>query len=132
MVVLCHAVEYIYQFNNIQSHIALSIQAKLFKTIVFTIYLLLNRNYENDERVKKFYKKNLLPLIVTTEIWIILYNIFLCIYNNTSIDIHTVIKEMLFFEKVPLKNIWYMPMIIGIYIVIPYIGILERYKKTFL
>ncbi len=99
---------------------------------MFTIYLLLNRNYENDERVKKFYKKNLLPLIVTTEIWIILYNIFLCIYNNTSIDIHTVIKEMLFFEKVPLKNIWYMPMIIGIYIVIPYIGILERYKKTFL
>ena len=61
-------------------------------------------------------------MIVTTEIWIILYNIFLCIYNNTSIDIHTVIKEMLFFEKVPLKNMWYMPMIIGIYIVIPYIG----------
>lgn len=68
-------------------------------------------------------------MIVTTEIWIILYNIFLCIYNNTSIDIHTVIKEMLFFEKVPLKNMWYMPMIIGIYIVIPYIG---KILKTFL
>lgn len=73
-VVLCHAVEYIYQFNNIQSHIALSIQAKLFKTIVFTIgrlgvpiflmisgYLLLNRNYENDESVKIFIRKIYCP-----------------------------------------------------------------------
>jgi len=44
------------------------------------------------------------------------------IYNNQNFDIYILIKEMFFVEKVPLRNMWYMPMIIGIYIAIPYLS----------
>jgi len=83
---------------------------------------LLNRKYDNDDDVRNFYKKNLIPLILTTEIWIIIYNIFIVIYYNQKFDIYILIKEMFFVETVPLMNMWYMPMIIGIYIAIPYLS----------
>lgn len=133
-VVLCHSVELIYKMN-LQGWISISLNARIFKTIVFTLgrigvplflfltgYLLLNRKYDNDADIKKFYKKNLLPLIVTTEVWILIYNIFLSLYNNKPFDTYSLIKEMLFLQKVPLMNMWYMPMIIGIYIAIPYVS----------
>ena len=133
-VVFCHAIELIYNMN-VKGWTELSIQSKIFRTIGFTIgrlgvpiflflsgYLLLNKKYDNDDDVKKFYKKNLLPLILVTEIWIIIYNIFISIYNDINFDTYVLIKEMLFIEKVPLMNMWYMPMIIGVYIAIPYIS----------
>ena len=83
---------------------------------------MLNRKYDNDDDVRNFYKKNLIPLILTTEIWIIIYNIFIVIYYNQKFDIYILIKEMFFVETVPLMNMWYMPMIIGIYIAIPYLS----------
>lgn len=133
-VVLCHAVELIYNIN-VEGWLDLSIQSKIFKTIGFTVgrlgvpiflflsgYLLLNKKYDNDDDVKKFYKKNLIPLILVTEVWIIIYNLFISIYNNKNFDTYSLVKEMLFIEEVPLMNMWYMPMIIGIYIAIPYIS----------
>lgn len=133
-VVLCHSVELIYKMN-LQGWISISLNARIFKTIVFTLgrigvplflfltgYLLLNRKYDNDADIKKFYKNNLLSLIVTTEVWILIYNIFLSLYNNKPFDTYSLIKEMLFLQKVPLMNMWYMPMIIGIYIAIPYVS----------
>lgn len=133
-VVLCHSVELIYKMN-LQGWVSISLNARIFKTIVFTLgrigvplflfltgYLLLNRKYDNDADVKKFYKNNLLSLIVTTEVWILIYNIFLSLYNNKPFDTYSLIKEMLFLQKVPLMNMWYMPMIIGIYIAIPYVS----------
>ena len=38
-------------------------------------YLLLDKNY-NRENSQKFYGKNLLGLILSTEIWIVIYNLF--------------------------------------------------------
>lgn len=135
-VVLCHTVESIHLMKDIKYHMALSVQAKVLKTVMFAIgrlgvpiflmlsgYLLLTRTYTTDESIRKFYRKNLLPLIITTEIWIILYNVFLNVYyRNTSIEINYLIRQMLFWEKVPFSNMWYMPMIIGVYIAIPYIA----------
>lgn len=133
-VVLCHAVEFIYNVN-LEGWLNLSVKSQIFRTIGFTVgrlgvpifllisgYLLLNRKYDNDDDVRNFYKKNLIPLILTTEIWIIIYNIFIVIYYNQKFDIYILIKEMFFVETVPLMNMWYMPMIIGIYIAIPYLS----------
>lgn len=133
-VVLCHSVELIYNMN-LKGWLNLGIKSQIYRTIVFTVgrlgvpifllisgYLLLNRRYDNDNDVKKFYKNNLISLILVTEIWIIIYNVFIVIYNNQNFDIYILIKEMFFVEKVPLRNMWYMPMIIGIYIAIPYLS----------
>ena len=136
-IVLCHSVELIYPIypNNLDSWTHLSVQSKIFRTIFFTIgrlgvpiflfitgYLTLNKKIDSDEDCTKFYKRNLIPLLITTEIWIILYNVFLSVLNNKSFDIIATIKNMLFVEQVPLMNMWYMPMIIGIYIAIPFVS----------
>lgn len=67
-VVLCHSVELIYKMN-LQGWISISLNARIFKTIVFTLgrigvplflfltgYLLLNRKYDNDADIKNFIK----------------------------------------------------------------------------
>lgn len=127
-VVLCHSVELIYNMD-FKAWTTLSSKAQIYRTIMFTIgrlgvpiflllsgYLLLSRKYENDEDIFKFYKKNLLSLLITTEIWTVIYNIFFCFYNKSSFNVTDFIKEAIFVKEVPIMNMWYMPMIIGIYI----------------
>lgn len=133
-VVLCHSVELIYNMN-MQNWLSISLKAKIFRTAMFTCgrlgvpiflllsgYFLLSKNYEDDKAVFKFYKKNLLAILITTEIWIVIYNIFLKVYDGYDIKIMSVIREMFFIEYVPLMNMWYMPMIIGMYIAIPFLS----------
>lgn len=132
-VVLCHCVGNIYQFN-LKEWNDFSILSNIFKMVVFTIgrlgvpifllitgFLTLNKQINNDDDVKQFYKKNLMPIILTTEIWIIIYTVFFTIYNGNKFSIETLIRRMLFFESSP-ANMWYMPMIIGMYIAIPFIS----------
>lgn len=134
LVVLCHSVEGIYEMN-LNGWGYLGTLSKLFRIIFFTLgrlgvplflfitgYLILNKKIEEDKDVILFYKRNLIPLLITTEIWIILYNIFLSFYNNNNINYSTLIKNMLFIEKVNISNIWYMPMIIGVYIALPFVN----------
>ena len=133
-VVLCHSVELIYNMK-LEGWENLSVQSQMFRTICFTIgrlgvpifllitgYLILNKQIDNDDDVINFYKKNLLPLVVTTEIWIVIYNIFIPIYTHERFEFSSLIKNMLFIEQVPLMNMWYMPMIIGMYIALPFVS----------
>ena len=90
-------------------------------------FRLLKKQIENDEDVNKFYKKNLLPLFITIEIWNVLYNIFLAVFNQ-QFNVKHVIMDILFFRQVSLPNMWYMPMILGMYFAIPFIA---KIVKTF-
>ena len=125
-VVLCHAVELIYPMN-VKGWTSLGMASRLFRTCFFTIgrlgvpiflfisgYLLLNKKIENDEGCIKFYKHNLIPLLVITYIWIVIYNIFISLFYSKRFDLSILVKEILFLEKVPVANMWYMPMIVGI------------------
>ena len=130
-VVLCHSVEEAY--SNIQG-INLSQVSQIFRIIFFTIgrlgvpiflfltgALTLKKQIENDEDVLEFYKKNLIPLFITIEIWNVIYNIFnYFLYKNFSIKV--MIKNILFIEQVDMANMWYMPMILGMYIAIPFLA----------
>lgn len=132
-VVLCHATENIYQLN-LEFISQISAQSKIFALLAFTCgrlgvplfllisgYLLLDRHYGNEGSCL-FWKKNLLGLLTTTEIWIVIYNVFLCWFNNEKFDIASLIKEMLFLKYVNVGHIWYVSMIIGMYIFLPLIA----------
>lgn len=71
---------------------------------------------------KKFYKKSLLPLVLTTEIWIFLNYLFVCIFRGVTFNILELVKQLLFLKESSLSHMWYMPMIIGIYIVLPFLS----------
>lgn len=136
-VILCHSIETAYS-DIIYTH--LSNISQVFRIIFFTIgrlgvpiflfltgALTLKKQIENDEDVKKFYKRNLLPLFITIEIWNVLYNILL-IFINKQFSISILLKNIFFFKQVNLSNMWYMPMILGMYFAIPFIA---KIVKTF-
>lgn len=70
----------------------------------------------------------MLPIVLVTEIWIVIYNVYIACYNefNISIFMKNLIKSMLFIKKIDLPNMWYMPVIIGIYLVLPFISIIIK------
>ena len=134
-VILCHSSDYIYgyNFNYINN---LSLGSKFFCFSAFTIgrlgvpiflflsgALLLKKTIEEDTDIFNFYKKNLLPLVIANTIWIFIYNLFFYLTDQENlVSIEHIIKELLFLEKVPSLQMWYIPMIIGIYIGIPFVA----------
>ena len=131
MVVLVHATEHIY-WMNVSFFGHLSFSSKIFAHIAFTTgrlgvpiflfltgYLLLGKYY-NERDCQLFWKKKWANLILTTQLWILIYNLFFVFtrkgFSFSGIE---VLKELLFFVHVPMGHMWYMPMIIGIYLFLP-------------
>ena len=84
--------------------------------LMITGYLLLDRNYD-DERTYNFWVHGCKDLIVVTVIWTIIYAISLQIVTVGSPSINFVEAGNLFFS-----HMWYMPMIIGMYISLPFVA----------
>lgn len=133
LVVLTHAIECIY----IEPHNSLPIGSAIFESCLFFItrlgvplflfltgVLVLKKEFKNEDDIKKFYKKNLLPIVISTEVFNIVYYLFLCFVNNISFDLVECIKYLLFIKQVNMPHMWYMPMIIGVYISLPFLSIL--------
>lgn len=140
-VILCHCVENAYP--NLSN---LSNQSQLFRIIMFTIgrlgvpifffltgALILKKNFNNDDDVRRFYKHNLLSLLITVEIWIILYNIFnFVMYKEFSLK-NLIFNMLLFSQCNNMVHMWYMPVILGIYLALPFISkILKIFSKKLL
>ena len=91
-------------------------------------YLLLSRDYDHKQ-TKKFYKKNFLSLLLTWEIWIFIYNLVLAWFRDSTFHMSIVVKNMFFIEAMSpnVFHAWYMEMILGIYLFIPFIS---RVLKT--
>ena len=89
--------------------------------LFLTGYLLLSRTYDNN-KIKKFYKHNFAPLLFVWEIWIFIYCVFIACYNSTPFDFAAYFRRAFFLEHAGLSHTWYMPMIIGMYIFLPYVA----------
>ena len=132
-VILTHSVEWVYTLN-LDSVRTYSILRRLYAFSLFTIgrmgvplfffisgYLLLDRVYDFD-RAKTFYRRNLLGIIMTVEVWIVIYNIFNAIYYDTAFSVGELWRNMLFLKATNMSHMWYMPVIIGIYLFIQLIA----------
>lgn len=86
--------------------------------LFLTGYLLLDRPYD-EKGIQRFYRHNFVPLLLTTELWIIIYEAFISWYTNTPVDVWAALKDLLFLKQCNLSHMWYMPMIIGMYLGIP-------------
>lgn len=130
---LCHASEIFYFWSG-EDIFSYSILLQLISFGVFTLgrlgvplflfisgYLLLGRDYD-DTSCFLFWKKNLLSLLITAEIWSILYDLFLSWFDNASFSILGMLASMLFVNSVGFPHFWYLPMILGIYISLPFIS----------
>lgn len=134
-VVLCHTSE-IYFFWSGEDIFSYSWLLQVVSFTTFTIgrlgvplflfisgYLLLDRDY-NDPGCIGFWKRNLVSLFITTEIWIVLYYIFLSFYNHQSLlaQVPGLLASMLFLYDAGFPHYWYLPMILGIYLMLPLVS----------
>ena len=91
--------------------------------------LLFTKRMEDGHDLKKFYRHNLLGLLITTEIWyfiIYFYMVFLD-PSNTILEGGPVLvlggltQTMLFQNQTTMASLWYMPMIMSLYTTIPFV-----------
>ena len=132
-VVLTHSVDGLYGFSfEVVSEY--TIYRKFYIFILLTLgrigvplfffisgYLLLDRQYDFGKTLI-FYKRNLLRLILTVEIWIFIYNVFNALYYDTIFSTGNLWRNMLFLKGTNMNHMWYMPVILGIYLFIPLIS----------
>lgn len=136
-VVLCHATESFYG-AVMRGEYRIDTVPWLVENTLFTIgrlgvplflaitgALLLGRELEPE----RFYKKSLAPLVLTTEIWILLNYLFVCVFQNVEFKFSDLICEMLFLRTLELSHMWYMPMIIGMYVALPFLSMTVRAVK---
>ena len=133
-VLIVHILDVSHTGYNIEYYHSLSAFSKIFFFLFYTIgrlgvplfffltgYLLISRDYNHDN-TEKFYRHNFLTLLLTWEIWIPIYNWIAWWYYDVPFHISTLVKNMLFIEPVFVLTTWYMPVILGIYLFIPYLS----------
>ena len=99
--------------------------------LMITGSLLLERDYETPNDVTRFYRNNIFPLFVTMEIWFfIMFWYKALILENCSWNIfkyvYKCIMTMLFVNQTTMRSMWYMPMILCVYMVIPVISMVKK------
>ena len=92
--------------------------------------LLLKRNYEEPETVQRFLRHNWIELFRTTEIWLVIMFWYLQIFEDSILHTQGIVKAVLkffstlmFMNQTTMPSMWYMPMILCIYLMIPVIAI---------
>ncbi len=101
--------------------------------LMITGVLILNKSFENKDDLKKFYRHNLLSILVTSEIWL-----FLGFWYRTLFHANDFLERgigytlgrfagtMLFFNQETMGNMWYIPMILCFYLLLPFIAVAFR------
>ena len=134
MVIICHSTESVYSMT-LNGITTTGIGSQISALSLFTIgrlgvplflfmsgYLMLDRYYDRQACLK-FWKTKWVGLLIATESWIVIYNLFICLMNAVPLDLFQLAKQMLFLEKIPgMGHMWYMPMIIGLYLFLPFIS----------
>lgn len=133
-VVLCHAIQNVYSLSldGVQQISSIS-RVFLFSSfsvgrlgvpffLMLSGYLLIDRQYDRMSTLL-FWKKRWLHILICTWIWFAVYEVFSVSVLGKPIDVIKTLEDMLFINHTGMMNAWYMPMILGVYILIPFVGI---------
>lgn len=102
--------------------------------LLLTGALILNKDFDSVGKIKLFYKNNLLPLVVANELWGVFHFVIAAILTRLNIpfvyvegaEINIELKELVYsilmIKRSFYPNMWYLPMIIGTYLFLPYVS----------
>lgn len=143
LVILTHASDNSYQYTVLDSITAISPKQRFFALTLHILgrsgvplflflsgYLLLDRDYERNGSIITFWKKHLLPLILTCSIWGLIYYIYGIIIDKNPFSLSRLITELIFYKQYEGSQFWYIPMILGMYLFIPIVGILLKHLDS--
>lgn len=110
----------------LKNSIVVSLGVPLFMMVSGT--LLFDKSFTSKLDILAFYKRSLLPLVITAEIWIIAYSLVV----QESFSLKELLLCMIFIHK-PEVHLWYVRMIVMYYLAVPFLNILrQRYKYVFI
>ena len=131
LVILCHVVEGVYDMD-INGMGSLGFWEQIFVFLMFTVsrmavpfflmitgYLMLDRRYDGKQ-CEDFVKGKWVPLLVCTEIWFVIYDFLLYFLDYEEVDLIETIEDVLFFRAVNMTHVWFLPMMLGLYLLIPF------------
>lgn len=79
--------------------------------------LLLGKDFKSNSDIFAFYKRGLLPLFITAEIWIVIY----CLVTIRPFSLKEMLLCMAFAHK-PEVHLWYVRLIVIYYLLIPFLN----------
>lgn len=122
-VVLCHASESGYFSSATLGYSVLHYLGRLGVPLFFflTGALVLPKKFD-AAGIKRFYTHNLLGLLITLEVWIVIYNIYFWL-TGSEVTLQSWFEMATFAKEVPLSHWWYMPKIVSMYLALPFLGI---------
>ena len=88
--------------------------------IFLTGYLMLAHTYQTKDIL--YLWKKVLGMLVATEVWIIFYYFFSLWRKKEDFSLSILIFQMLFLKSSSGPHLWYMPIILGLYIFIPFVA----------
>lgn len=151
LIVFDHVVELVFSFHNPDAFSQMQSAPRFALFFVFTLgrlgvdlfffltgYLFLPRVFDRAA-TEKFYRGNFLSLLVTWELWIVLYNFFIGWLDASNFQANvppeshfffvpkplepdTLLRNMIFVEAVGLVHAWYLAAILGVYVFLPIVA----------
>ena len=100
--------------------------------LMITGALILRKSFDDDQDINWFYRHNLIGLLITTEIWYFIMYWGIKIFFEHSVRDNLVgafigcLKTMLFIDQITMGSMWYMPVILCIYLILPFVSILVK------
>ncbi len=142
MVILVHVTENVYSFD-LDSMAVLSPLSRVVAFTGFTLgrlgvpiflfltgFLVLDRPFETAQDFFRFWKTKVLPLVVAYEIWTVLNELFTTFVQEQPFNLVYCLQRMIFMRSSALSHMWYLPMIIGIYLMIPFVSFILHHLPT--
>lgn len=99
--------------------------------------LLLKKDFSSDDKVKHFLRHNWLSLLITTEIWLTIMYWYLSLGASSPLRTEGIgaallnfVSTLLFTNQLTMGSMWYMPMILCIYLLIPVVALaVSKYEE---
>ena len=143
-ITLNHAVNRSYSThtNQLAEFISIPVASSALKAVIYVFSrlgvpifvmisgaLLLKKDIKTEKDIIGFYKHNLLRLFITSEIWFFFYFCYQTIINGTQRSIFNIAIDFVLNQLMINQNIflgaWYMPMILCLYLLVPFIAMLK-------
>jgi len=132
-VVICHVTETIFAIDHVFLN-EMGYPFKLIPVLLMTVgtlgvpvflymtgFLLLHKPYDSAA-VSRFYRTRFLLLLIVSMIWTLLWRLFRWTISGGSISLLTIWKDMFFASGAVFNQIWYLPMILSLYLLVPFLA----------
>lgn len=126
LVVLCHVTEA--TFGAGQSHWFIYTFIHDFGRLGVPLFFMISGVLQLRKSVApgEFYKKSILPLLLVSEVWIVINYAINSLYMGDSFTIQGLLGQVLFLGPLKLPHMWFIPEIIILYLMMPFIALVVK------